>query len=247
MRGEKRIAYFAGCVVNHVDPEVGQSTIRVLRKKGYRPTLLDEKCCGIPQLAVGNLREFLKHAEFNVRAMVEADCDIVTACTSCAMTIKHDYPKYMKSEAARKVSERTYDVMEYLAVLERDNALDTDLHAVNLSLVYHAPCHLRALGEGLVERRLKLLRSIPGLSTVWLERGCCGMGGTFGTKRSGYSMSMRIGQPLFQGIAELAPDLVATDCPGCQLQIQHGTGLTTVHPIQVLAQAYGLGKPKSVP
>jgi glycerol-3-phosphate dehydrogenase subunit C len=166
MRGEKRIAYFAGCVVNHVDPEVGKSTIQVLRKQGLRPMLLDEKCCGIPQLAAGNFREFLKHAEFNVRSMVEADCDVVTACTSCATAVKHDYPKYLKTEGAEQVSKRTYDVMEYLAMLEAGKALDTDLQPVNLSLVYHAPCHLKAMGGELVDRRLKLLRSIPALSAV---------------------------------------------------------------------------------
>jgi glycerol-3-phosphate dehydrogenase subunit C len=247
MKGEKRIAYFAGCVVNHVDPKVGKSTIQVLRRQGFRPMLLDEKCCGIPQLAVGNLPEFLKHAEFNVRSMLEADCDIVTACTSCAMAIKRDYPERLKTTEAEKVSKRTYDVMEYLAMLEAGNALDTDLHPLNLSLVYHAPCHLKVLGEELVDARLKVLRAIPGLSVRRVERGCCGMGGTFGTKRSNYPISMGIGQPLFDGIAELAPDLVATDCPGCQMQIQHGTGLTVVHPIQVVGQAYSLGKPRSVP
>ncbi len=240
MTVEKRIAYFAGCVVNFVDPEVGKSTIQVLRKQGLRPLLLDEKCCGIPQLAAGNFGEFLKHAEFNVRSMVEADCDIVTACTSCAMAIKQDYPERLKTAEAAKVSKRTYDIVEYLAMLRADNALNTDLHPVNLSMVYHAPCHLKTMGEKLVDRRLKLLRSIPGLSVSRIERGCCGMGGTFGTKHSNYSVSMRIGQPLFEGIAELAPDLVVTDCPGCQLQIRQGTGLTVIHPIQIVRQSYGL-------
>lgn len=240
MTGRKRIAYFAGCVVNHVDPGVGKSTIQVLRKQGYRPMLLDEKCCGIPQLAVGNLHEFLKHAEFNVRSMVEADCDVVTACTSCATAIKRDYPERLKTVEAEKVSKRTYDIMEYLAMLEAGSALDTELHSLNLSLVYHAPCHLKAMDEGLVDARLRLLRAIPGLSVNRVERGCCGMGGTFGSKRRHYSMSMKIGQPLFEGTAELTPDLVATDCPGCQMQIQHGTGLPVVHPVQVLEQAYGL-------
>ena len=247
MTGRKRIAYFPGCVVNHVDPEVGKSTIQVLRKQGFQPILLDEKCCGIPQLAVGNLHEFLKHAEFNLRSMLEADCDIVTACTSCAMAIKRDYPERLKTMEAERVSKRIYDIMEYLAILEAGNALDTEMHPVNLSLAYHAPCHLKIMGEGLVDARLRVLRSIPGLSVNRVERGCCGMGGTFGIKRSNYSISMGIGQPLFDGIAELAPDLVATDCPGCQMQIRHGTDLTVVHPIQVIGQAYALEKVESVP
>jgi glycerol-3-phosphate dehydrogenase subunit C len=241
MKKDRRIAYFAGCTADFVDPEVGKSSIQVLKEYGLRPILPEQKCCGIPQLAVGKLREFLRHAEFNVRSLVEADCDVVTACTSCAMAIKHDYPKHLDSREAEKVSKQTYDIMEYLAMLAAGNALDMELHPVNLSLVYHAPCHLKVLGEELVERRIKLLRSIPGLSVSRIERGCCGMGGTFGTKRNNYSMSMRIGQALFEGVAELAPDLVATDCPGCELQIHQGTGLTVVHPIQILKQAYGLG------
>jgi Fe-S oxidoreductase len=66
MKKANRIAYFAGCTANYVDPDVGKSTVQVLRKCGLRPSLLDEECCGIPQLAVGNLHVFLKHAEFNV-------------------------------------------------------------------------------------------------------------------------------------------------------------------------------------
>lgn len=247
MNEGKRIAYFAGCVVNHVDPEVGKSTIQVLRKQGLRPMLLDEKCCGIPQLAVGNFREFTKHAEFNVRSMVEADCDVVTACTSCALAIKRDYPERLETIEAKKVSKRTYDIMEYLAMPGAGRAMDTGLQSVNLSLVYHAPCHLKIAGEELVDRRLKMLGSIPGLSVSRIERGCCGMGGTFGTKRRNYPMSMSIGQPLFEGIAELAPDVVATDCPGCQLQIRQGTGLTVVHPVQILKQAHGLGNLRPAP
>ena len=66
------------------------------------------------------------------------------------------------------------------------------------------------------------------------------MGGTFGAKRRNYAKSMLIGKELFEGIMESAPDLVATDCPGCKLQIQQGTGLRVIHPIDIIKQAYGL-------
>lgn len=237
---KKKIAYFAGCTANYVDPEVGKSTIEVLKKLGFEPLLLDEKCCGIPHLAAGNLRALLRHAEFNVRSLAGADCDIVTACTSCGLAIKRDYPRYLKSSEAEEVSRRTYDIMEYLAILKASNALNTDFHPVDLSVVYHAPCHLKVLGEELIDRRLEFMRLIPGLSVNRIERGCCGMGGAFGSKRSHYAKSMEIGQGLFEGIAESAPDLVITECPGCELQIRQGTGLAVTHPIEIAKQAYGL-------
>jgi len=240
MKKDKKIAYFAGCAAKYVAPEVGKSTIQVLRKLGFRPVLLDEKCCGIPQLAVGNLRDFIQHAEFNVRSLVGADCDIVTACTSCALALKHDYPNYLESKEAKRVSQRTYDIMEYLAMLKTRNSLNANFHSINISLVYHAPCHLKVLGEELIVHRLGLLSSIPGLSVERIERGCCGMGGTFGSKRRNYAKSMEIGRALFEGIKELSPDIVATECPGCELQIRQGTGLAVTHPIHVIKQACGL-------
>jgi len=237
---DKRIAYFAGCTAYFIDPDIGKSTTQVLKECGFQPILPDQKCCGIPQLAVGNIRKFLRHAEFNLRSLIEADCDIVTACTSCALAIKLEYPKYLKSREATKVSKRTYDTMEYLVMLKNDNILNINFHPLNLSVLYHAPCHLKIMKGELIDDRLELMRMIPGLSVNRIEKGCCGMGGIFGAKRRNYTKSMMIGRELFEGIMESAPDLVATDCPGCRLQIQQGTGLAVTHPINIIKQAYGL-------
>ena len=240
MKSEKRIAYFAGCAANYIDPEVGISTIQVLEKNDLRPLFPDQKCCGVPQLVSGDRNSFKRHAEFNVNSLVAAGCDIVTTCASCAMALKHEYPKLLKSEQARMVAQRTYDIIEYLVVLKEQNALNNTFRPVNLRVLYHFPCHLKAFGQNSIDRRLQLIRSIPGLSIRRIDRGCCGMAGTFGSKRSNYPMSMAIGQPLFEGIKELAPDVVATDCHACTLQIHQGTGIAVTHPIVILKQAYGL-------
>jgi Fe-S oxidoreductase len=236
----KKIAYFAGCTASYIEPEVGRATILVLEKNGFRPVFPKQNCCALPQLFYGNLRSFFRHAEANVRSLVEADCDIVTACTSCALAIKHDYPRLLKSQEAKAVAARTYDVMEYLAMLNADKLLNTAFHPVSLNLLYHAPCHLRTLGQELISDRLQLLRLIPGMSVTWIDRGCCGMAGTFGVKRSNYAMSMTIGQALFKEMNRLAPDLVITECPGCKMQIGQGTGITVTHPILIVKEAYGL-------
>ena len=81
---------------------------------------------------------------------------------------------------------------------------------------------------------------IPGLSVSRVDRGCCGMGGTFGVKRDNYARSMTIGRSLFEEVRRLAPDLVATECPGCELQIEQGTGSAVTHPILIMKEAYGL-------
>jgi len=235
-----RIAYFAGCTANYIDPEIGKSTVQVLERQGFQPEFPDQRCCGVPQLTVGDARGFLRLAEANVRSLAAADCDIVTACTSCALALRHDYPKYLESREAREVSRRTYDVMEYLTGLDARGELDRRFHPVELSVAYHAPCHLRALGEELIESRLELMRSIPGLSVRRIDRGCCGMAGMFGSKRDGFAVSMQIGRGLFEAIEKSGVDVVATDCPACKLQIEQATRFKTTHPIVVTRDAYRL-------
>jgi glycerol-3-phosphate dehydrogenase subunit C len=236
----QKIAYYPGCMAKYVDPTIAYSTIRVLEKHGFDLVWLNQKCCGIPYLAIGNLKGFLKRAEFNVSLLAEAGCDIVTACTSCAMTIKRDYPIYLKSDEAEEVSRRTYDIMEYLTVLKSLNVLEHGFQPVDLSLIYHAPCHLSVLGQELIDKRLELMRSIPGLLVSQSSNACCGMGGAFSSKKKNYIKSMEIGKDLFDGIKEAAPDMVITDCPGCTLQIEQGTGLVATHPIHIVKQAYRL-------
>jgi len=175
-----------------------------------------------------------------VRSLAEADCDVVTACTSCALVLKRDYPRLLGSREAETVSRRTYDIMEYLAMLGANNALNTDFQSVARSILYHAPCHLKVLGRQLIDGRLELMGLIPGLTVSQVDRGCCGMGGTFGVKRGNYARSMTMGRSLFEEVRRLAPDLVATECPGCELQIEQGAGAAVTHPILIMNEAYGL-------
>jgi Fe-S oxidoreductase len=51
---------------------------------------------------------------------------------------------------------------------------------------------------------------------------------------------MKLAGPLFKDLEQAEPDRVATDCPLAALQINQGTGRTPRHPIQIVAEAYGL-------
>jgi glycerol-3-phosphate dehydrogenase subunit C len=237
---DKRIAYFAGCTANFVDPEVGEAAVQVLQRNGFQVVAPDFECCSIGRLSYGGRGTFLRRARANVCRLTEADCDVVTTCTSCALALKREYPRLLGTQEAERVAQRTYDIMEYLAVLRAHGLLDTEFQPVRPHIAYHAPCHLKVLGQEVIDSRLELLRLIPGLTVTHIDRGCCGMGGTFGFKRSNYPFSMAIGQALFDGIREALPDMVVTECPGCKLQIEQGTKLPVSHPILIMKQAYGL-------
>ena len=212
----------------------------VLERNGCRLVFPKQGCCGVPPLFYVNVKAFARQAGANVESLAREACDVVTACTSCSLAIKHDYPRWLKTQKAVTLAARTYDVMEYLTRLRDQGRFDTGFHRVDLTLLYHAPCHLKALGTELIDARLALLNSVPGISVTWADRGCCGLSGTFGMKRINYDMSMAIGRPLFEEIERAAPDAVVTECPACKMQLEQATGKTVLHPIRIMAMAHGL-------
>ena len=104
-------------------------------------------------------------------------------------------------------------------------------------IAYHLPCHLKAQNMG--TKSADLLRLIPGAEVEVIER-CSGVDGTWGLKREYYELSLKVAEPLFKGIEAARPDRVASDCPLAGLQIAQGTGVAPRHPIQIVADAYGL-------
>ena len=143
----------------------------------------------MPQLGQSRLTSALDRARFNVRSLSREAGDIVTACTTCALMIKHYYPILLNTDEAKAISRRTYDIGEYLVLLQEQGNLNTSFSAVSGTYIYHAPCHLRSLGERLIEQRLRLLRQIPGFSITQADGGCCGLAGSFGTARRNRALS----------------------------------------------------------
>jgi len=236
----RQVALFTGCTVNFLDPGIGLDTLAVLRHNGIEVLYPRQKCCGVPLRAYGNNKRFEQKAAFNIRSLESAGCDTVTPCTSCAHALKEEYPALLTDAGAQKNAARTYDILEYLARLQKQALLNTSFQKLDMHVLYHAPCHLRCLGRELIDERLRLLQLIPGIQLERIDRGCCGMGGTFGMKKKNYAVSMAIGSALACGIKEANPDLVITECPGCKMQIEHSTGVHVQHPVHLLRHTYGI-------
>lgn len=236
---EKKIVYYPGCTVEFWDPEIGKAVVHILEKNGFQVIVPEHQCCGVAQIAYGNFSSALKESAMLVDilfAAAEPDYDIVTACPSCSLAIKEDYPLLLNSEKAKSVAERTYFFSRYLIKLYEKGELNTDFNQLSLSVAYHAPCHLRA--QGLDGESVKLMSLIPGVQVTDLDRGCCGMAGTAGFKRRYYDTSMSIGSELFQRVKEVNAQVVATDCAGCKMQIEQGADVEVTHPLILLDKAY---------
>ena len=100
-----------------------------------------------------------------------------------------------------------------------------------------APCQYRAhrLGRPAVE----VMELIPELRIDDSHADCCGIAGTYGYKVEKYPIAMQVGAPLFEFINASQAPLAVCDSETCRWQITHGTGLPAVHPVELLAAAYG--------
>ena len=101
--------------------------------------------------------------------------------------------------------------------------------------VYHAPCHLRALGRG--KTGLDLLGRIPGLEVVDADAGCCGISGSYGFKKGKYTIGMDVGAPLFSALKESQAPVGLSECGTCRIQMRHGSGLPAAHPLSIVRKA----------
>jgi glycerol-3-phosphate dehydrogenase subunit C len=121
-------------------------------------------------------------------------------------------------------------------VLHEKRELRLNLGEMNLTVGYHNPCHLRALG--VVKEPVQLLQLIPGVTVKEFSDACCGLVGTYGMKKKNFDLSMAIGKRLFEEIEDSGVEEVSTTCGACKLQIFQGTRREAIHPVSLLAMAY---------
>ncbi|MFC2607964.1 anaerobic glycerol-3-phosphate dehydrogenase subunit C [uncultured Selenomonas sp.] len=238
---EKKVVFYPGCYINEYEPEIGRAFINVMQKNGYE-VITDKSfiCCGAPMVASGYLDEAHENAKKNaerILAWKAKGIPVVACCTSCSLMLKSEYHELFEDPEMREISSGIYDAFEFLDIMEERGELSEDFAPIERRFSYHAPCHLRAQGIGLPS--FNFLQRIPGLSIENLAAGCCGMSGSFGFKGDKYEISMKVGEKVFERIAEVGADTVVSDCGTCRLQIRHGSGKATCHPIEILAQAYG--------
>ncbi len=237
-RFQEQVAYFHGCYVNYNYPQLGKDLVKVLNALGVGVQLLDkEKCCGIAMITNGMAREAAKHATHNVEVLGKAVAQglkVVTTSSTCTLTIRDEYPELLKvdntavRDSLLMATRFIYEKLEKGATLK----FRADYHK---KIAYHTPCHLEKLGWGVFSERL--LRMIPGVEFTLLNSNCCGISGTYGFKKENYESSQAIGQPLFDQIKTVNPDVVACDCETCKWQIEMSTGYPVMNPISILAEA----------
>lgn len=237
----RKVVYFTDYFANYHDPSIGRALVEVLlqnRVGVYVP--LKQLYSGMSQISHGDLKTAKKLAVNNVRLLADAvrqGYQIVATEPAAALCLKHEYLNLLDDEDARLVAENTHEACRYLWDMHRRNELTLDFRPVPTTVAYHQPCHVRAIDDG--NPGPLLMDLIPGLTVHAIDAGCSGMAGTWGMQKKNYRNSLRIGWPMISALRDLSAPLAASECAACRMQIEHGVDSAVVHPLKLLAYAYG--------
>jgi len=248
-KGERRahVAYFLGCVQGVMMADGCRATVEVLAENGCDViTPSDVKCCGMPMVGYGFKDEAREMARHNIDLLLELNVDaIVTDCATCGSSLK-EYPHWLANdpeyaERAKLFAAKVRDISEFLVEI----GIRRPQGKVDARVTYHDPCHL-CRAQNIREQPREMLRA-AGVELVEMEGAdtCCGSAGT--QLITHYHTSVGVLESKMDGVAATEAEIIASGCPGCQMQLslgvkRRGLQARVVHPSQLLAQAYRDGQ-----
>ncbi len=239
---ERKVAYFVDLYANYHDPQLAEATVAVLKHNGVSVFVPPgQKQAGMAAIADGALDIARRFARQNVAVLAEAirqGYHVIASEPAAAVCLQREYPQLLDEEDALVVAENTSEICSYLWKMHTVGKLQLDFKPVNISLGYHMPCRMKALNVGSPGENL--LGLIPGLAVQHLEEGCSGMAGTYGLKSVNYRASLRVARKLLHRMRESDFQAGVTECSTCKMQMEQGTTKPTIHPVKLLAYAYGL-------
>lgn len=236
-----KVVLFHTCFGNYNGPQIAKAAKRVLEHNGCVVAHPPQNCCGMPNLDSGDV----PGAQAKIRQQVKALADLVrdgyaiaVPNPTCGLMLKQEWPHLVEDDPdVTLVSEHTFDLMEYLWTLKEAGTLQTEFQSGAGKVAYHAPCHLRKQEAGF--RGRDLLQLLPDTEVTLIQQ-CSAHDGTWSAKREYFEESMKYGKKLFDAIEKAEPQTLVSDCPLASIQVDQALNRHPIHPVQVLAQAYGL-------
>ena len=236
-----RVGFFAGCLINYMLPNIGDASLKLLEKAGASVVVpLDQRCCGMPALGMGDVETAKSLALKNLEAFEQYELDyITTACATCGDGLKRRFKELLGDEYRERVNAFSEKVRDITELLVNDFGFPkSQISNLKSQIVtYHDPCHLRR-GQGIADEPRKLIE-ISGAKLKEMSHPCrcCGLGGSFNI--TDYDFSMEINRKKAEDIKNTGAQIVATACPGCMIQIkdglhQLGANTKVVHVIELL-------------
>jgi Fe-S oxidoreductase len=264
------VVFHAGCRYSYDETlqQVARASVAILQKADLDIGIMGEHegCCGGRAYQMGYRADCARAAEQNIKAWATAGVKtVVTPCANCYHTFKRLYP-------ADGSQMEVLHMVEFVHRLLRNGKL-TFTKAVPLTVTYHDPCYLGRQGEpyvpwkgkekkifgqvvvydpprpryngakGVYEPPRELLRAIPGLELVEMERvkeasWCCGAGA--GVREAYPEFSAWTAAERIEEAQSTGADVIVSACPSCESNLanamKQGNGKMRVADIMELVQ-----------
>ncbi|HUU27928.1 MAG TPA: FAD-linked oxidase C-terminal domain-containing protein [archaeon] len=245
--GRPKVALFRDLFARFNDPALAQTVVSLLEDLLDAEVLVpDLGSCGITAMVYGNRKTAFSLVEKNIEVLsglVDQGYSVVSQEPTSVLTLQVEYSGWIDDPRVEKIAANTFELFEFLGLMQEAGKLKPlpTMAELPIKLVYHMPCHLKALGKGAVSRRF--LSDIPGLEIVDSQAACCGIAGTFGMKAGHYDLSLKIGKKIFDKLEDEKVAAGLSECSTCRLQMEQ-SGKPSCHPAEILAHALGIGELK---
>lgn len=242
--GQPRVMVLSDTFSTHNDPLVVDATRRVLEQFGYDVAIECVSDFGRAAISLGNLSHAIDEAQRiydQLKPFID-DPGIVAfvlpepSCLSVILDDWNDLDTGLPAEFITMLQSR-------IALPETFLEQHWDRHPDHPKFMkfdgkihIHGHCHQKALWG--TQTSSAIFERLYPQQTHILDTGCCGMAGSFGYADHRYELSMRIGElGVFPMVRKARDgDLVLATGTSCRHQISDGTGGTSIHPIEALAQ-----------
>ncbi|SFG80705.1 iron-sulfur cluster-binding protein [Halopelagius inordinatus] len=236
----RRAVLYPDLYTNHVQVERGKAAVRALEALGVAVVVPDVAPSGRAPLSQGMIATAKKQAREvsdGLGAYLDDGFDVVVVEPSDLAMFDREYERLLPAASQRRLSERSYEVMEYVFGL-LENGADADALSSpdpgKADVAYHSHCQQRTLGlEGHTEAVLERL----GYDVLTSDVECCGMAGSFGYKSEYYELSMDVGDELRRQFeTEEARDrTVVASGTSCLDQLDSLLRRPSRHPVELVA------------
>ena len=267
-KAKAKVLFHAGCLASHdaASGRVAAAAVSLLKKAGVDVAVSRDKelCCGGRTYEMGYRDQAVKQAELNVAAFKESGAtELVTGCAHC-----YQYFKVLYSKLGLDHGLKVTHITEHLARLVSEGRLKPT-KPVDMTITYHDPCHLGRLSEPWIEwkgvQRLRhmrvydpprvlrrggggvyepprdLLKSIPGVKLVEMDRikeyaWCCGAGG--GVRESNPEFAAFTAAERVAEAESTGAEALVSACPHCIQNLAGNSGDLKVYDVvEILAKA----------
>jgi Fe-S oxidoreductase len=187
-------------------------------------------------ISKGMLGQAKENAAWNVEKLApyaEKGTPIVGLEPSCLLTLRDEYPEFLRTDSSKKVATSSFLLEEFVLREQGAGRLSVASNGKGRKALLHGHCHQKALiGTAPTVAMLKA----AGWTVSEVDSGCCGMAGSFGFEKEHYDLSLTIGNRRLAPAVKASAADVEIVAPGisCRQQIEHLTGRKAKHPAEVL-------------